>query len=129
MKNTGNCSSKSSYKIGKIGENKAALHLRLKGYKIIERNYSVYHMGEIDIIAKDKDTLCFVEVRLRSGTDYGSPIETVNKRKQEKIIRAAQMYVCRKHIENCPMRFDVVEVYGSKITAKINLIKDAFWAN
>lgn len=129
MKNTGVSLSANSSKIGNIGEEKAIAYLKLKGYKIIERNFSVHRCGEIDIIAKDADTLCFVEVRLRSRTDYGTPAETVGRAKQEKLIRTAQSYIYSNNISDCPMRFDVVEVYGSKITAKVRLIKDAFWVN
>lgn len=131
MKNTEICSSANSSKksIGNLGEEKALMFLRLKGYKIICRNYSVHNVGEIDIIAKDKNTLCFVEVRLRSRSSFGTPAETISAAKRNRLIRTAQAYIASNDIGDSQLRFDVVEVFGSKITSKINLIKDAFWLN
>ncbi len=116
----------SKRQIGNKGEELAVRCLRRNGYKILCRNFSVPRVGELDIVAKDGEYLCFVEVRLRSRSDYGTPAETVTPAKQRRIVRAAQCYLRRSSIENTPVRFDVVEVFGLK--SKPNLIKDAFWA-
>ncbi len=118
----------SKRQIGSAGENIAAAYLKRHGYKIIERNFSVHKVGEIDIIARDGEYLCFVEVRLRSRDDYGTPAETVNYAKQKRLIRAAEVYLAKNDLTQALVRFDVAEVYGGKNSAKTVLIKDAFWA-
>ena len=116
----------SKKEIGDKGEELAVRHLKRQGYKILERNFSVHKIGEIDIVARDGEYLCFVEVRLRSRTDFGTPAQTVTPEKQRRIISTAQCYIRNKGLENTYIRFDVVEVYGD---GKPVLIKDAFWAN
>ncbi len=115
----------SKKKIGSLGEELAALYIRMRGYKILERNYNVPRVGELDIVAEDSEYLCFVEVRLRSRRDFGTPAETVTREKRRRLIRAAQCYILHKNMENRCVRFDVAEVYGGKIP-RVNLIKDAF---
>lgn len=109
--------------MGMVGENLAAKFLTEKGFEIIERNFRNYY-GEIDIIAKKDDVLSFVEVKLRKSDEYGSALEFVNKKKQEKIKKAAEIYLISKEIQNLQPRFDIVEVYPTK--RKINLYEDAF---
>ena len=116
----------SKKEIGDKGEELAVRHLKKQGYKILERNFSVHKIGEIDIVARDGEYLCFVEVRLRSRTDFGTPAQTVTPEKQQRIIRTAQYYIKNNSLENAYVRFDVAEVYGD---GNIKLIKDAFWAN
>ena len=96
-------------KKGSRGENAAAKFLEQKGYKIIERNYTKPG-GEIDLIAKDGETVVFVEVKLRRDISHGMPIEAVGKGKQRRIIKTAKMYAAAHDLFDCPMRFDVVEV-------------------
>ena len=116
----------SKKEIGDKGEELAVRHLKGQGYRILERNFSVHKIGEIDIVARDGEYLCFVEVRLRSRSDFGTPAQTVTPAKQQRIVRAAQCYINNNGLENSYVRFDVVEVYGD---GKPVLIKDAFWAN
>ena len=113
--------------IGDLGEELAARRLKKMGYKIIGRNFSVPRVGEIDIIAMDGEYLCFVEVRLRSRTDYGTPAETVTAEKRRRLVRTAEIYALKKGLTNSLMRFDVVEVYGTE-KPRIEVIKDAFWS-
>ena len=82
--------------IGSVYELKASDYLTKKGYQIIERNYRC-RIGEIDIIAIERDCLCFIEVKYRKNEKTGDPLEAVDKRKQQKIIRTAQYYL---HIQN-----------------------------
>ncbi len=129
-KNLYNSEKKTAVSIGALGEEAAALALKKKGYKIIERNYRS-KMGEIDIIAKDGEYTCFVEVRLRKTNDFGSPADTINEIKREKIIKTAQLYAVKNKIYDTPMRFDAVlinaTVSGAKLkNKKIEIIKDAF---
>ena len=90
------------------GENAAARYLRQIGYKIILRNYRS-PLGEIDIIARDGDTLVFVEVKTRAYDDP-TPEEQVNTTKQHQITKAARTYLNRYGSSQPPARFDVVAV-------------------
>lgn len=114
-------------KIGNIGEFAAAEYLKKeKKLKIIKKNYTNF-FGEIDIIAKSKSELIFVEVKTRTSTDFGYASEAVNYKKQEKIKKLAQIYT--KNSYNDFVRFDIVEVYMDKTTnqiTKINHIENAF---
>ncbi|MEE1042862.1 MAG: YraN family protein [Clostridia bacterium] len=95
--------------IGNIGEDEAVKYLKKKGYAIIERNYNV-HGGEIDIIAKKDGYIVFVEVKTRTNDDYGGGLEAVNYTKQQRMLKAAQLYLM-KYVD-VPARFDVVVVNG-----------------
>ena len=108
--------------LGRIGENKAIKHLKKLGYKILEKNFKT-KLGEIDIIAEDKETLVFIEVKTRSSLSFGAPSEAVNRKKQEKYFLVAEEYLIKTGNEERICRFDVIEIEGEKI----NLIKDAFW--
>ncbi|WP_320040897.1 YraN family protein [uncultured Desulfobacter sp.] len=83
--------------LGKKGERSAQKFLVSRGYKILESNYSTPKF-EIDIIAKDNDTLCFIEVKTRTGIKKGLPREGVTTAKQKKIIMGAQYYLHLKKI-------------------------------
>lgn len=114
--------------LGNIGEDAAAGHIAGNGCRILFRNWRVSRMGEIDIIALEKDTLCFIEVKTRSGNRYGSPAEAVSAAKQKTIVRLAQVYAQQNNCYDKPMRFDVIEVYMNQDhgIASINHIKNAF---
>lgn len=94
---------------GNLGEDAAVKYLKKKRYIILERNFNV-HGGEIDIIAKKGDYVIFVEVKTRSGEEYGSGLEAVNYTKQQRMKKAAQVYLMR--LGDVPARFDVVAVNG-----------------
>ncbi|MFH1198563.1 MAG: YraN family protein [Candidatus Omnitrophota bacterium] len=108
---------------GKRGEEEAVNFLRKQGYKIIARNFRT-RLGEIDIIAKDKDTICFIEVKARSSDKFGLPAESVTGFKQRQISKAAIVFLKDKNLLDSPARFDIVSIRypGSKI----GLIKNAF---
>lgn len=111
-------------KLGKKGEELAVEFLKKKGYKIIKQNYKT-PLGEIDIIARDEDTLVFIEVKTRESIAYGQPFEAVNKAKRQKVANVANLYLKRlKDLPPC--RFDVVSVYYSHNRPELGLIKDAF---
>lgn len=100
----------STYDQGQSGENSAANHLRLRGYRILERNYRV-HSGEIDIIARRGATLVFVEVKMRRSRRRGSPLEAVHVRKIQRISCAAATYVQAMRPKGVKTyRFDVMGV-------------------
>ena len=107
--------------LGRLGEKKAVDFLKKKGYKILETNYKT-HIGEIDVIAEDKEYTVFIEVKTRSGDDFGAPSEAVTVKKREKYFKVATEYLLRKGKTDTPCRFDVVEIENGQI----NLIFDAF---
>jgi putative endonuclease len=110
---------------GKRGEEAAADFLVKEGYKILERNYRC-PLGEVDIVALDKGTLAFVEVKTRSSSTFGLPEEAVNQRKRHRIAKAAQFFISRKRLFNNPARFDVVAVTISEGKEEVRVIKNAF---
>ncbi len=109
---------------GKQGESLARDYILNKGYKILEMNYTS-KIGEIDIIALDKDILAFIEVKTRSNINFGYAYEAVNYKKQKKIINTSYIYIKHKNIKNIQIRYDIIEIYLGKHT-DINHIKDAF---
>ncbi len=84
--------SKQRQELGKLGEEQAASYLRERGYRLLARNYRC-RLGEIDIVAADGDILVFVEVRCRTSGRFGLPQESVQRRKQVRLRRAAQCYL------------------------------------
>ena len=120
--------SSSTGSIGKRAEQRAFEFLVGCGLKPVARNYYC-RGGEIDLILLDDDCLVFAEVRFRTDTAFARPADTVDARKQRKIIRTAAMFVSRNHrFANNVMRFDVIAVEGSEGTS-IDWIKDAFRPN
>lgn len=108
------------------GEELASRYLDKQGYEILIRNFRT-RFGEIDIVASDKKTLCFVEVKSRSDMSFGLPEEFVDKRKQEKLVKTALVYINQNSVDSRDMRFDVVSVDLSKESCKV--IKNAFEVN
>ena len=113
--------------IGDLGENFAAELYEKSGYTVIKRNYHSRY-GEIDLIAENDDTLCFVEVKTRNLTSLGTPAETVDYRKQKKLTLTAMKFLTETELFKQP-RFDVLELwqYDGEIV-RYNLIENAFSA-
>jgi putative endonuclease len=111
--------------LGEKGEDIAAAFLEKKGYNILFRNYKC-SFGEIDIIAKHKKTLAFIEVKTRSTKKYGLPQEAVTSVKQAKISRVALEFVQRYKMDNRAARFDVVSVQSLNDGYEVDLIENAF---
>ena len=112
-------------KTGEKGETIAERLLKKKGYKILERNYRT-KLGEIDIIAKDKKTIVFVEVKTRKSWQFGNPKGAVTPAKQRKISMVALQYLKTMNRHNTKARFDVVAVTATRDTPQIEIIKNAF---
>ena len=114
--------------IGTWGEAQVAEYLRKRGYEILASSYHCVY-GEIDLIARKKKMLCFVEVKLRSNLDFGLPREFVTPAKQRKIRATAEMYMSLNELDS-PARFDVAEVYTdadyNPKSIRIEYIEDAF---
>lgn len=109
--------------IGNIGEDMAVDFLSNINYEILDRNF-LKPYGEIDIVAKDKDYIVFVEVKARKNTNHGYPREFVNKNKIKKLQEVAQIYLIENNLLNVPFRFDVIEIIFSE--NKIEHIINAF---
>ena len=109
-----------------MGEELASKFLKKQGYKIVEKNFRT-SLGEIDIVALDRDTITFVEVKTRKSTAFGYPQEAVGLKKQKKISQVASIYLNQKKLNSEKARFDIVAILLSPDqTEKIELIKDAF---
>ncbi len=112
-------------KFGNKGESIAARHLKRQGYRILEQNYRT-NLGEIDIIATDRDTIVFVEVKARKSGRFGDPKWAVTPRKQRKISMVALHYLKATQQDHVKARFDVVSISGAGSSPGIELVKNAF---
>jgi putative endonuclease len=111
--------------LGDKGEDLAAAALKKQGYKIVERNY-LTPLGEIDLIAKHKGVLVFIEVKTRKSERFGAPSEAVHPAKQAKLRRLADYYVKQKRLGETAVRFDVVAITLIEGIPKIEIIANAF---
>ncbi len=117
--------------LGERGEKLAVARLKKLGYRILMCNYRI-RLGEIDIIAEDKGTLAFVEVKTRTGKSFGSPFEAITARKKRQLAKVAMQYISQHGLDNRPARFDVVSVVisdgkGSEQgTGSVEIIRNAF---
>ena len=114
--------------LGAFGEDAACRYLKRRGYKIEGRNYAC-RFGEVDIIARDRKHIVFVEVKLRKNAGHGTAAEFVTPAKQRRVIMAAQFWLAQHPVELQP-RFDVIEVYAPEgletRKPEINHLEDAF---
>jgi putative endonuclease len=110
--------------LGRSGEDRAANYLADRGYIILERNYEAPY-GEIDLIALDRGTVVFIEVKTRTTDAYGAPELAVDRRKQERMVKTALGYLKFKKLHQMPCRFDVVAISGAN-GDKVDLIQNAF---
>ncbi len=95
--------------LGKQGEDLAAQHLKKMGLTILARNYR-QKTGEIDIIARDKNCLVFVEVKTRKSLRFGQPFEAVTQKKQAQLSKVALDYLSRNKLLDQSARFDVISI-------------------
>ena len=109
--------------IGNSGEITAKNYLEKNKYHILQMNYK-NRKGEIDIIAKQKDTYIFIEVKNRETLAFGRPSEAVDFYKQQKIRKTAELYLLQNNLyDNVSVRFDVIEIVGNEL----NHIENCFW--
>ena len=113
--------------LGDYGEGLACEYLRGLGFEILARNVRVGRV-ELDAVAREGRTLCFVEVRTRRSARFGRPEESIDRRKQIRLVRAA-LGALREHRwpAHEALRFDVVAVDASTDPPEIRLIRDAFY--
>jgi len=113
--------------LGKYGEDLAREYLQARGYQILDGNFR-HKIGEIDLVAQDGQTVCFVEVKTRQSTVQGCPYEAVHPWKIRKLSALAAVYLKYKfHSLEIPSRFDVISILQDKTgTCDIQYIKNAF---
>jgi putative endonuclease len=102
-------SRKTTQAVGQAGETIALAYLRRRNYKIVETRFR-FLRGEIDIVARDRETLVFVEVKMRMGLSFGSPEESVTPAKQQQIRKVAEGYFLKHRLGDIPCRFDVIAI-------------------
>lgn len=97
---------------GANGEAAAASYLANKGYKILARNWRKGRL-EIDLICRHGDQIIFVEVKTRHGNGYGGAIGSLDRHKQDRLIRAAEIWLLQNGLWQTPCQFDVICIYAS----------------
>jgi putative endonuclease len=111
--------------LGKLGEDLAVEELERRGYAILARRYRT-RCGEIDIVAEDRDTLVFVEVKARASAEFGTAAEAVTRHKQRKLAQMATDYLTRAEGPARPCRFDVVAIDDCETCPRIAVYQNAF---
>ena len=111
--------------LGKSGEDIACAELERRGYAILERRYRT-RFGEIDAIARDGETIVFVEVKARMGEEFGGAAAAITLWKQRRVTQMAVDYLSRHRLHNCPCRFDVVTVGFDAGQAVVTVYPNAF---
>lgn len=112
--------------IGGRYENVAAAFLQQKGLQILVQNYRC-RSGEIDIIAREQDTIVFCEVKYRNAVSQGDPSEAVDYHKQQKIFRVAEVFLTQElHRTDVSCRFDVIAIRRAGESLSVRWIPDAF---
>jgi putative endonuclease len=112
-------------RLGALGEEAAAGLLRAGGYRIVARNHRC-RVGEVDIVAEKGDLLLFVEVRTRATALFGGPEETVDARKQRRVIAAARDYLAQRRGPAKAARFDVIAVVDGPRGPALTHFENAF---
>jgi len=109
-------------KLGNLAEQRACQFLQAQGLELITQNYRT-KCGEIDLIMRDSEEIVFVEVRSRAKNDYGTPIESINKNKQQKMIKTSLIFLQQRNwLDKVNCRFDVIGVSHDNL----EWIQDAF---
>lgn len=111
--------------LGPMGERRAAWYLRLRGYRVLERNFR-WGDGEIDLIVRRGRRVAFVEVKTRQQTAKGTPAEAVDRRKQLQIGRLAERYLTAHALPGCSLHFDVISLFWDGWRFRLAHVKDAF---
>jgi len=111
--------------LGDSGEDLAAKVLKKQGYKILERNYRT-PLGEVDIIARHRGVLVFIEVKTRTSARFGTAQEAVHPGKQARLRKLADYYLKKKRLGEVAVRFDVVGILWQEGKPQIEVIQDAF---
>lgn len=117
----------SSAEVGVLGERIARDWLRARGAKVLYRNFRAPQGGEVDLVAREGKLLVFAEVKTRTSTDYGRPLDAVDEKKQSLIRRGGNEWLRLLGTREIPWRYDVIEVVlkdGER--PKIHRVENAF---
>ena len=124
---------KESLSTGARGEKAALNYLKKQGYKILETNYfnpMGRRLGELDIIAKDKEEIVFVEIKTRLNYYKNAPLpeESITPKKLHKLNKIASFYITKNHLFGVPYRFDAITILAEKEnnSAKLKHLKNVF---
>ena len=111
--------------LGRSGEDLAFEEIERRGYAVLERRYRTRH-GEIDIVARDGDTIVFIEVKARTTAERGAAAEAVTVQKQRRLVTMATDYLSRHKLHGRRCRFDVVAIDGVGEFQRLTLYRGAF---
>ena len=111
--------------LGRRGEDEAAKYLKSIGYRIVGRREKILG-GDIDLVALDDRTVVFVEVRTRSNSRHGHPVETIDRKKQIRISDLANAFIQRHQLQDCSVRIDAVTVVFEDGMPAIEHYQNAF---
>ncbi len=111
--------------LGRYGEDRAASYLQERGYEIIDRNWHS-QSGEIDLVAKDKDRLVFIEVKTRSGSGFGHPFEAITSSKVARMRRLVGDWCVAKQVSGVKVRLDAIAVLVTGGRVHIEHLKEVF---
>lgn len=112
--------------LGRAGEQLAAEHLEKQGWSILARNWRC-QQGELDIVASDGEQVVFCEVKARSGVDYGSPLEAVDRHKIHRVRQLARAWLEQQRLTGCRVRFDVISVlWPPEGRVRLEHVQEAF---
>ena len=111
--------------LGRYGEERAAIYLQDRGYQIIDRNWHS-QTGEIDLVARERDQIVFIEVKTRNGSGYGHPFEAITQEKVARMRRLAAEWCSTKQINGGQVRLDAVSVLISGGRVSIEHLKEVF---
>ena len=112
-------------KLGKYGENKAAIYLESKGYHILERNYR-FQRAEIDLIARKGDIIAIVEVKTRTGIALEHMVDAINRGKIQRLVAAADQYLSSRQLA-FEVRFDIIWITRHTNGISLEHLKNAFY--
>lgn len=110
--------------LGKEGEEMAARYLEQEGYTVLDRNWRCGHK-ELDLVVTRDDTIVFVEVKTRTGTEWGDPEDAVTDRKIRRIVNSADAYIRLNRID-MDVRFDIISIVSEGGGFKVEHIEQAF---
>ena len=111
--------------LGRYGEDQAASYLQDRGYEIIDRNWRS-PVGEIDLVARDKDRLVFIEVKTRNGSGFGHPFEAITAKKVARMRRMVAEWCLAKQVSGLKVRLDAVAVLITGGRVRIEHLKEVF---
>lgn len=119
--------SKNRKETGYYGEAIACKILEKRGYRLVEKNFTI-RGGEIDLIMEKGDELIFVEVKTRRNDHYGSPLESITPQKKQRMIRASEVFLCGKGHDDADVRFFAVAIFldDRDRPVKAEILEDIF---